>query len=147
MIKIKTCDLIKNKFYTKIRIKSSTECWEWIGGKSADGYGIFYHRGEREYAHRLSFALYKTPIPKKILIRHTCDNPSCVNPDHLLLGNQRLNARDALMRKRDVFKLTPAKVIEIRESRKSYKELARVYKVDRTTISHIKRRKTWKHLP
>lgn len=71
-------------------------CWLWGGMTSRSGYGIFHGRP----AHRASYELHKGPIPDGLLIRHTCDTPPCVNPDHLLVGTPADNARDMKERAR-----------------------------------------------
>lgn len=78
--------------------ESENGCWEWTGGKS-HGYGQVRIRevwGNRPvYAHRASFVVYHLqPIPKGLVICHTCDNPCCINPGHLFLGTQDENLKD-----------------------------------------------------
>lgn len=76
-------------------------CWNWIGArtgkstKTPGGYGVIGHLGKTLYAHRLSFEHWKEPLHKYDQICHTCDNPSCVNPDHLFAASQKDNLEDA----------------------------------------------------
>ena len=79
------------KFYERIKING--DCHEWVGSLDPDGYGNCLMLGQRR-AHRVSFVLHKGPIPKGALICHTCDNPKCVNPSHLFLGNHLTNNQD-----------------------------------------------------
>jgi hypothetical protein len=75
------------------------DCWIYKGYKSK-GYGQFMMAGERIYAHRYSFQVYRGDIPKGYFICHTCDNPPCINPDHLFLGTQKDNVRDMISKGR-----------------------------------------------
>lgn len=73
----------------------TTRCWVWTG-TSAGGYGRF----DKMRAHRIAFMLANGLIPPGLLVRHKCDHPPCVNPDHLLLGTDMDNVRDAQQRGR-----------------------------------------------
>lgn len=81
-------------------VKRTSYCWEWIGSKDKDGYGRFSRSHNISVrAHRFSYELHKQPS-MGFLILHHCDNPSCVNPDHLYAGNFQDNADDKSKRKR-----------------------------------------------
>ncbi len=71
-------------------------CWLWTGGLRAQRYGSF----KTWYAHRFSFEAFSRPLRAGEVVRHTCDTPLCVNPDHLRAGSQRDNMQDALVRGR-----------------------------------------------
>lgn len=77
-------------------------CWVWTGGTTGRGYGIFSlgARGERVPAHRWSYEHHVGPIPEGHLVRHSCDNPPCVNPAHLETGTDKDNADDRTERLR-----------------------------------------------
>ena len=93
---------------SKYVIDPSTGCWNWTGSKDKDGYGrmISGSKGERifSFAHRESYKLYKgeigLPDSATGCVLHTCDNPSCINPDHLYLGDQKQNGLDKKVRGR-----------------------------------------------
>lgn len=82
--------------------KAEQGCWEWIGTKDGGGYGqLSAGRGRAPFkAHRLSFELANGPIPVGLFILHKCDNPACVNPLHLELGDQKKNMADMYLRGR-----------------------------------------------
>jgi hypothetical protein len=112
-------------------------------------------KSKKRGAHQVSYEAYNGVIPKGLVVRHTCDNPLCINPDHLILGTQAQNVadREARGRRKDIngemigtAKLTAEKVLEIRASKLSYAQLAEAYNVDKSTIALIKTGKSWKHL-
>lgn len=71
-----------------------TPCWEWMGTKNLNRYGNFSSRYFSSLAHRASWEIFIGPIPDGLVICHKCDNPSCVNPEHLFLGTQHDNMQD-----------------------------------------------------
>ena len=88
----------KDKFISLIDIKKDDECWEWKGYKNPGGYGCFHIWGRKFLAHRVSLcnSTHKAEHfdNPKILALHSCDNPSCVNPNHLRWGDVVDNAKD-----------------------------------------------------
>jgi hypothetical protein len=132
-------------------------CVEWQGRCDSDGYGKFsiYHGSYR--AHRVAYFLYYGVDPGDNLVLHRCDNPRCVNPRHLLLGDQKHNIADMDERGRrgKVYLkgersgravLSEADVLAIRLSNKSTAELSRFYGVSRGCIDHARRGRNWRHL-
>ncbi len=79
---------------------SESGCWVWNGKKDRDGYGCVKREGISISTHRLFYKVYKGSIPEGMLVLHTCDNPSCVNPKHLYVGTQLDNERDKTIRGR-----------------------------------------------
>jgi hypothetical protein len=90
-------DLIE---YGNIIINSS-DCWIWNRGLDGKGYGQLWLNGKCQRAHRVSYMLYHnvTLTPQEKL-RHTCDTPRCINPNHLLIGSQQQNMADMIIRGR-----------------------------------------------
>lgn len=105
--------------------------------------------------NRYIYTINKGEIPKGLIVRHTCDNPKCINPDHLIIGTYSDNNWDRTLRNRNndingekngQAKLTEKQVIEILNSKLSTSKLGKLYGVTRITIGSIKRKKLWKYL-
>ena len=79
---------------------SQSGCWEWVKKKFRNGYGCFYCRGRYLLAHRVAYEAYYGEEPLDMVVMHSCDNPGCVNPQHLSLGTHADNARDMLSKGR-----------------------------------------------
>lgn len=75
-------------------------CIVWMGARHPYGYGLMNLRGRMVRAHRAAYELHHGPIPPGLIVRHTCDNPPCVNPAHLVVGTKRDNTADMLERGR-----------------------------------------------
>lgn len=148
----------KAKFMSRVSVDENG-CWLWTGWVQRNGYGCFKlggRTGEFVRAHRLSWMVWRGPIPDGLLVCHRCDVRRCVNPDHLFLGTPRDNSVDAFEKGRlkiptplqgeqnSFAKLTSADVAAIRTSTESSAALARRYGVDRSTVSVARRGLTWR---
>lgn len=129
-----------------------TGCHQWTSTKGANGYGHFWLDGETVSAHRVAWELHNGPIPDLAVIRHKCDNPMCVNPDHLEIGTNVDNVADRHERNRDargsrqgLAKLTDAKARRIFADTRTQDVIAAEYGVHQSQVSNIKRRRTWAH--
>lgn len=89
-------------FPTKVSPEPNTGCWIWYGGITKDGYGRLRTKSPRRMtlAHRYSLTLSGVDVPSAMNVCHLCDEPSCVNPQHLFVGTQRDNMQDCSRKKR-----------------------------------------------
>jgi hypothetical protein len=84
------------RFMAKVEKNDATGCWEWTAGRKGGGYGIFFFLGSLRGAHRVALALFRGfPIDSVLHVMHSCDNPGCVNPEHLSCGTHSDNMKDA----------------------------------------------------
>lgn len=83
---------LPSRFWQKVSADPNGGCWNWLAAKSK-GYGVFILKRERHLAHRLIFSIAERD-PGAFFVLHRCDNPACINPDHLFLGDQVANMRD-----------------------------------------------------
>lgn len=159
------------RFWSKV--DRSGDCWLWTGTIVSHGYGEFYASGQRHRPHRIAWSLVHGPIPEGLVICHRCDNPACVNPEHLFAGTQADNMRDMVKKGRREYtgkadfrqrrpemihkgidngnaKLTEEDVRLIREryaaGNITQAALAAEYGVHPTAISQIIRRVGWQHI-
>lgn len=92
-----TLPQVLQKFWCRVRPNLESGCLEWIGSTDGHGYGTLSARGLSRMpirAHRLAWFSCFGAIPATMNVLHRCDNPSCVNPDHLFLGTQKDNGQD-----------------------------------------------------
>lgn len=151
---------IQQRFEQKVSYEALSGCHLWTGSVNKFGYGKLSVGPQKwKLAHRISYELNKGKILEDKSVLHQCDVPSCVNPDHLYLGDYKQNALDREKRNRGnhVFgenhgrnKLSSQSVYKIREQYKtgkfSFRQLGKIYGVDGKTIADIVRNKLWKSL-
>jgi hypothetical protein len=119
-------------------------CWIWTQSKIGNGYGQASFDGRQRYAHHLSYETFVSPIPDQLWVLHHCDNPPCINPDHLYPGTAADNTADMIARGRRRCKcspkLTEADVLAIREmaaNGQRISKIAKQFRVYRGTVRGI----------
>lgn len=148
------------RFWSKVDLSKVDEefaCWEWAAYQTPEGYGTVYWRGRSRFAHRAVYELAYGECPDHLQVLHRCDNPSCVNPNHLALGTNTDNAQDRASKGRNASfvqhgehnhhcKLSDKQVADIRERFAqgdiTRKQLAAEYGVTREHIGYIINRTT-----
>ena len=134
-----------------------TGCIEWVGSRDAKGYGQLRIDGKLIKAHRYAVERANGPIPDGMVVMHLCDNPKCVNIEHLQVGSQRQNVRDMDGKGRRInkqpkgsangnSKLTDDDVRAIRRDTRRQVDIAATYGIAQTVVSKIKLHQAWMHV-
>ena len=136
--------------------RADNGCLEWVGHVGSRGYGFLWWKGKNRLAHRLQWErITGEPPPDGFLVCHRCDNGKCIDPFHLFLGTQSDNRNDMYAKGRGhnkkgerhpMSKLTPEKVLEIRQAIGPHKEIAARFGVARQTVGDLKTRRRWAHI-
>ena len=141
---------IKTNFWKKVNKTDS--CWEWTATNFKLGYGYFSYtfNGKRTHigAHRFSAILHGMDIDG-LCVCHTCDNRSCVNPEHLFVGTHADNMKDMAKKNRSRSNLTVDQVKEIRrllKTKMKQKDIAKELGVRKQQVSQIKCGRTHKYI-
>ena len=131
-------------------------CFECISHhKNNDGYAKIKINNKMVFLHRYIYEEMYGFIPEDMVVRHKCDNPSCINPEHLELGTHKENMKDKKERNRGKTcnrrgenntqaKLTRKQVEEIRKDKRIHREIAKDYNVSRQLIGKIKNNEIWR---
>lgn len=153
---------VMDRFKSKYRVNPVSGCWKWIASYAPGGYGQFCFDGSMRRAHRVSWIIHNGPIPEGMLVCHRCDNPSCVNPEHLFLGTHKDNMRDMIAKGRDnlvispkgedqhLSKLTEDKVLSMRKLRKEtgmpYIKIGELFGISESASHAAITKVTWRHI-
>lgn len=148
-----------DRFWSRVDIRGEDECWPWLGSFTHNGYGRFWFEGKTVRANRFSYQDQKGPIGDDDVIRHSCDNPPCCNPKHLLRGTQKDNIDDRQNRDRGakpkgaknaMAKMTDEKIMALRRlvaSGEGQEAAGKQFGLTQTTVSDTVRGNLWPHLP
>lgn len=148
---------LTERFFAKVDVGLADECWLWTGRLNNNGYGSLWSADKQGsvYAHRLSYEIHYGPIPAGQYVCHRCDNPKCVNPDHLFLGTQADNMADMVrkgrhgkpvVRPKPRARLSPQQVHEIRAAVALGTDrgaVAALHGVTRGTINDVVAGRSW----
>lgn len=150
---------VEDRLWEKVQIGSPSDCWFWKGALSSDGCGRININHKTLKVSRVVWTITYGKIPSGLCVCHKCDNPLCVNPNHLFLGTQADNVADMIRKGRDHKavgeKASNAKlnVSFVRRIRNLYAtgkynqmDLARMFNLPHTTAWSILRRKNWTHI-
>lgn len=152
--------VIIDRFWKYVEIGKEDDCWLWTGVKAgSNGYGQFwfYHKGKRVKpgAHIFSYVIHFGSL-RGLLVLHKCDNPLCVNPNHLFLGTQKDNVRDMMAKGRGLIgeknprsKITETDVREIfrlYNDGYTYREIEEYVGINRKHVGLVIQGKCWSHL-
>jgi hypothetical protein len=132
-------------------------CWLWGGAVAKGGYGMFVVRGVAVSSHRQAWMFKHGEIPAGAMVCHACDNPYCVNPDHLFIGDAQSNSDDKVAKNRHLFgerypkaKLTAADVVDIRRlasiGADSVAAIGRRYGIGPSQTKRIVKGEKWRHV-
>ena len=153
--------MARKPFWERVQKREDTGCWEWTGFRMPNGYGRVYDPGRKDviYAHRRSYEITHGPIPNGLWVLHQCDNPSCVNPDHLFLGTAGDNARDRTRKGRQwvasgelspVAKFKESQIREVHalamEKSMTLKQIAAKTGVSHASVQSIVNGYCWRHV-
>lgn len=148
-----------DRFMDKVKICSENDCWLWTGATdNAFGYGKFRLNGKSINAHRASFILFNGEIPEGLFVCHKCDNPPCVNPEHLFVGTSEDNNKDRSNKGRTArldgylspsAKLNVPIVLKIREMYENNTTVAKISKllnISYRTVWDVCNRISWRNV-
>ena len=148
-----------DRFFVKVRFGGKNGCWEWLAYKDQTGYGRFGFCNYSFPAHRFLWTYIYGQIPDGMFVIHKekCLNRACVNPDHLFLGSPTDSVHYMAANKRHTFgekhlssKLNEEQVLLIRKMHRSkkigYRNISKIFNVDKTTIYQIVKKIIWKHI-
>lgn len=147
---------LQERFWRKVALASRDQCWIWQGARDLDGYGFIKQRdGAQLRAHRVSFELHHGPVPPGLYVCHSCDNPSCVNPEHLFAGTHQDNTDDKVRKGRSarligsgnpMSRLAPGDVLAIQSDGRAKESIAADYGISTSHVRDIKAGRRWGHL-
>src|SRR5574337_1068197 len=127
------------RFNAKWKLDTENGCWIWQGAKLPKGYGIIKIPKARrqEYAHRLSWVIARGAIPDGKYVLHRCDTPSCVNPEHLFLGDAKANSQDMKCKGRHLYGENNSKAVLVSPDVEKIKAMLATGKFSQPAIAEV----------
>lgn len=148
----------RERLYARVLVRDPQECWPWTASRTEQGYGKFWTGGRTRGAHRVAWMLANHRVLTRWeLVRHTCDNPPCCNPRHLIVGSPGENSQDMVDKGRqckgegvNTAKLFEEDVLNIVQwyatGNVSAQEIAEAYGLTKQSVLSLLRKETWKHV-
>lgn len=150
---------LRSRFLGKYSIDRDSGCWNWKASLAGKGYGQLKATGGHGqlYAHRVSYQIHFGDIPEGKSVLHRCDNPKCVNPDHLFIGTKKDNAQDMKSKGRHLYGerngsaiLSSKDVLSIKkllsEKVLSQSRIGELFGISQIEVSRIHRGIRWAHI-
>ena len=134
------------QFFLTHTITTSLGCLEWQGTCDKNGYGYAKISGVRWYIHRAIYHYLIAPIPNALCVLHKCDNPPCINSDHLFLGTHRENMQDMVIKGRTNSPLSKFQALAILFDPRLRRKIAKEYGISHQSVSRIKSGERWNYL-
>ena len=147
-----------SRFHDKYIPEPNSGCWLWIASVNSSGYGNFQWKGRIRQANRVAWEIFTgQEAPSHLCVCHLCDNPCCVNPDHLFLGTHKENIQDCVRKGRArknarkgedqaQAKFSEKQIKEIIKDTRPQKDIAESYGCSKALVCLLKNRNRWKHL-
>ena len=147
---------LRQAFERYFKRGNEKECWPWLGSVSHTGYGELRYKSKTYRAHRVSYMLHISSFDDELFICHKCDNPPCVNPNHLFAGTANDNVQDKVNKNRQAQLQEHGRAVLNNQQAKEIKDLlakgyarsqlAKMYHVSKSIIIDIDRGFTWKNI-